>query len=99
MNWTDLISFFVGNLSFPIILYLIGKVNPDFVAFTVTLFLEKLFKDRTIRNKVSNAFGVKLIKIGIALITIISDDTEKLKELIERLKKLIEELENMLKEV
>lgn len=96
MDWSDFLFFLLGNVSFPILLFFLGKINPDATALAIVTFLEKLFKDKQLRNKVSNLFGIKLVKIGIALITVIEDDKEKVKELIIRLKALIDELEQKL---
>lgn len=96
MNWNDFLFFLLGNISFPVLLFLLAKINPDATTLAIATFLEKIFKDERMRNRVSNLLGIKLVKIGIALITIYKDAKTKILTLIQELKKLIEELEKML---
>lgn len=70
---TEFVLFVVGVCLPPLLLSLLAKFDPDSFARFVVALLEKIFRDKETRNKVSNALGVRFVLFGLSLITAIED--------------------------
>lgn len=70
---SELLSFLLGSIAAPLLLFFISKITPDKVALVFINFLERLFANQDLRNKISNAIGIRFIFLGVSLITAIKD--------------------------
>lgn len=91
----DTLVFFIGLIVTPLGLWAISLIKPGVIVNMLTKYLKKVVKDPENANKIENALGLKVVKLGLGLITNdpdkpqIEDDTLKLKEIVDELEKEI----------
>jgi hypothetical protein len=76
MNWQNTLTFLIGVVSFPLVVLALQKFKPESVANFLIGWLFKIFEDRERANAVSNMLGLRLIVLGVTLVTGIEDDEE-----------------------
>ena len=95
MDWNTILSFQIGVLGVPLVSWQIFKISPNKAQKFIILVLNKIFKNQKSVNKVSNALGVVISKIGLDLVSDISDPEQV--DIIAKLKNDITILEKKLK--
>ena len=88
----DTIMFLVGLVVTPLALWGISFFKPQFVVDLLVKNLRKVIKDPNNANKIENAFGVKIMKMGLELITN-DEDKPEVKKITDELIKTVEQLE------
>lgn len=76
MSWQNILTFLVGVISFPVVVLALQRFKPEVVANFLISWLFRIFEDKERANAVSNMLGLRLIVLGVNLVTGIEDDEE-----------------------
>jgi hypothetical protein len=76
VSWQNILTFLVGVISFPVVVLALQRFKPEVVANFLISWLFRIFEDKERANAVSNMLGLRLIVLGVNLVTGIEDDEE-----------------------